>query len=47
MVVVVVGGGDVLHHVKGRENCPGRGMSGGYVGGGNVLHSSQKVALCR
>jgi len=28
--MVVVVGGNVLHHVKGRGNCPGGEMSGGH-----------------
>ena len=31
--VVVVEGGNVLHHVKGRRNCPGGEMSWGICPG--------------
>jgi len=32
--MVVVIGGNVLHHVKREGNCPGGGMSGGACPGG-------------
>jgi len=38
-MVVVVEGGNVLHHAKRKGDFPGRGMSGGICPGGNVRTS--------
>ena len=38
-MVVVMEGGNVLHHAKRKGDCPGRGMSGGICPGGNVRTS--------
>ena len=46
-MVVVVGGGNVIHHVKREGNCPGGGMSGRICPGGSMsgeMSKSQTLA---
>ena len=42
--MVVVEGGNVLHHVKGGD-CPGGEMSGGICPGGNVRIPVYRIAV--